>query len=82
LGNLDIDVYQAKDYELWNIIIKGPYVQITTVDGKVVKKTEDRYTQEDKTTWTNYYDLKGCPLTGKILDIILLRKRKHTKTSL
>ena len=38
---------KIEDYELWNIITKGPYVRTTTIDGKVVKKTEDQYTQED-----------------------------------
>jgi len=38
---------KTEDYELWNIVTKGPYVPMTTVDGKVVKKTEEQYTQED-----------------------------------
>ena len=36
-----------EDYELWNIVTKGPYIPMTTIDGKVVKKTEEQYTQED-----------------------------------
>ena len=38
---------KTKDYELWNIVTKGPYAPMTTVDGKMVKKTEEQYTQED-----------------------------------
>jgi len=38
---------KTEDYELRNIITKGPYVPVTTVDGKTVKKTEEQYTQED-----------------------------------
>ena len=38
---------KIEDYELWNMVTKGPYVPMTTIDGKVVKKTEDQYTQED-----------------------------------
>jgi len=38
---------KAKDYELWNLVTKGPYVPMTIIDGKVVKKTEEQYTQED-----------------------------------
>jgi len=38
---------KTEDYELWNIITKGPYVPMTTVDGKSIKKNEDQYTQED-----------------------------------
>ena len=38
---------KTEDYELWNIITKGPYVPMTTVDGKTFKKNEDQYTQED-----------------------------------
>jgi len=34
-------------YELWNIVTKGPYVPMTTINGNLVKKTEDTYTQED-----------------------------------
>jgi len=37
----------TEDYELWIIVTKGPYIPMTTVDGKVVKKVEDQYTQED-----------------------------------
>jgi len=37
----------TEDYELWNIITKGPYAPTTTVDWKTVKKTEEQYTQED-----------------------------------
>jgi len=38
---------KTEDYELWNIIVKGPYVSMTTVDTKIVKKTEEQYTEED-----------------------------------
>jgi len=38
---------KTEDYELWNIITKGPYVPMTTVDEKLAKKNEDQYTQED-----------------------------------
>jgi len=38
---------KTEDYELWNIVSKGPYVPITTIDGKVVKKTKYQYPQED-----------------------------------
>jgi len=38
---------KTEDYELWNIITKGLCVPTTTVDWKVVKKTEEQYTQED-----------------------------------
>jgi len=38
---------KTADYELWNIVTKGPYVPMTTVDGKMAKKTEEQYTQED-----------------------------------
>jgi len=40
---------KIEDYELWNIITKGPYVPMTTIDGTTVKKTEEQYTQEDFT---------------------------------
>ena len=36
-----------EDYELWNIVTKGPYVPQITIDGKTVTKTEEQYTQED-----------------------------------
>jgi len=35
---------KTEDYELWNIVTKGPYIPKTTVDGKLIKKTEDQYT--------------------------------------
>ena len=38
---------KTEGYELWNIITKGPYVPMTTVDGKTVKKAEEQYTQEN-----------------------------------
>ena len=38
---------KTEDYELWNIITKGPYVPMTTIEGKSVKKNEDQYTQDD-----------------------------------
>jgi len=38
---------KKEDSELWNIVTKGPYIPKTTVDGKLIKKTEDQYTQED-----------------------------------
>jgi len=38
---------KTEDYELWNIVTKGPYVPQITIDGKTVTKTEDQYTQED-----------------------------------
>jgi len=38
---------KTEDYKLWNIITKRPYVPMTTVDGKTLKKTEEQYTQED-----------------------------------
>jgi len=34
-------------YELWNIVTKGLYVPMTTVDGQAVNKTEEQYTEED-----------------------------------
>jgi len=46
---------KTEDYELWNIITKGPYVPMTTVDGKTIKKTEDQYTQEDFTRLSKNY---------------------------
>ena len=44
---------KTEDYELRNIITKGPYVPVTTVDGKTVKKTEEQYTQEDVARLSN-----------------------------
>ena len=38
---------KIEDYKLWNIITKGPYVPMRTIDEKTVKKTEEQYTQED-----------------------------------
>jgi len=38
---------KTKDYELWNIVTKSSYVPMTTIDRKLVEKTEDQYTQED-----------------------------------
>ena len=38
---------KTEDYELWNIVTKGPYVPQITIDGKTVAKIEDQYTQED-----------------------------------
>ena len=38
---------KTEDYELWNIVTKGPCVPMAMVDGKMVKKTEEQYTQED-----------------------------------
>ena len=38
---------KTEDYESWNVVTKGPYVPMTTVDGKMVKKTKEQYTQED-----------------------------------
>ena len=38
---------KTEDYELWNIVTKGPYVPQITIDGKTITKTEDEYTQED-----------------------------------
>ena len=38
---------KTEDYELWNIIIKGPYIPMITIEGKSVKKNEDQYTQDD-----------------------------------
>ena len=35
---------KIEDNELWNIVIKGPYVLMITINGKVVKKTEDQNT--------------------------------------
>jgi len=35
---------KTEDYELWNIVTKGPYVPQITVDGKTITKTEDQYT--------------------------------------
>ena len=46
---------KTKDYELWNIITKGPYVPMTTIDGTTVKKTEEQYTQEDFTRLLKNY---------------------------
>jgi len=40
---------KTEDYELWNIITKGPYVPMIRVDEKTVKKTKEQYTQEDFT---------------------------------
>jgi len=37
---------KTKDYELSNIVTKGSYVPMTTVDGKMVEKTEEQYIQE------------------------------------
>jgi len=34
---------KTEDYEPWNIVTKGPYVPITTIDGKLVEKIEDQY---------------------------------------
>jgi len=31
---------KIEDHELWNIVTNGPYILMTTVDGKVVKKSE------------------------------------------
>jgi len=39
----------TEDYKLCNILTKGPYVPMTTTDGKVVKNTEEQYTQEENT---------------------------------
>jgi len=36
---------KIEDYELWSIVTKGPYIPKTTVDGKLVKTTEDQYAQ-------------------------------------
>jgi len=38
---------KTEDCELWNFITKGLYVAIKTVNEKVIKKTNDQYTQED-----------------------------------
>ena len=38
---------KPEDYELWNIIAKGLYVPMTTLDGKMVNKTEEQHAQED-----------------------------------
>lgn len=38
---------KTEDYELWNIVTKGPYVPQITIDGKTVAKSEEQYTQED-----------------------------------
>ena len=38
---------KTEDYELWNIVTKGPYVPQVTIDGKTVAKSEEQYTQED-----------------------------------
>ena len=35
---------KTEDYELWNIVTKGPYVPQITIDGKIVAKTENQYT--------------------------------------
>jgi len=35
---------KAEDYELWNIVTKGPFVPMTTVEGKSDKKNEDQCT--------------------------------------
>jgi len=38
---------KTEDYELWNIVTKEPYIPMTTIDGKALKKTKEKYTQED-----------------------------------
>jgi len=32
---------KIEDYELWNTVIKDPYVLKTMIDGKIVVKNED-----------------------------------------
>jgi len=38
---------KTEDYELWNIMTKGPYIPKTIINGNSVVKTKDQYTQED-----------------------------------
>jgi len=38
---------KIEDYELWNVVMKCICIPMTTVNEKLVKKTEDQYTQED-----------------------------------
>ena len=40
-------VFKADYYELWNVGTKGPYIPMTTIDGKLVGKTKDQCTKED-----------------------------------
>jgi len=32
---------KIEDCELWNIVVKGPYIPKTTIGGKLTEKTED-----------------------------------------
>jgi len=38
---------KTKDYELWNIVTRGPCFPKTMVDQKSAEKTEEQCTQED-----------------------------------
>ena len=38
---------KIEDYKLWNITKKGAHIWKTTINGKLVKKTKDQYTQVD-----------------------------------
>ena len=46
---------KIEDYELWNIVTKGPYIPMKPIDAKVVKKTEEQYTQEDYSRLSKNY---------------------------
>ena len=37
----------SEDYELSNIVTKGPCIPKAIVEGKLVEKTKDQYTQKD-----------------------------------
>lgn len=39
--------FKDQDMEIWKIISNGPYVPMTTVDGKEIPKAEDKFTQTD-----------------------------------
>ena len=38
---------KTEDCDLWNIVTQGPYVPITTIDGKLVEKADGQYTRAD-----------------------------------
>ena len=38
---------KTEDHELQNIVTRGPYAPMTTIDGKSQSKTKEQYTQED-----------------------------------
>jgi len=58
---------KIEDYELWNIVTKGSYVPLATIDEKVVEKTEDQYTQVDFVKLSkNYKDMNIWQVGGDI----------------